>query len=388
MRQLGLVTALLSSCLLFAGQMAFADEAKPDVPIPITDVAQGKTPAIADLSGTLHVAFEKDAAIYYSASSDSGKSWSDSKKISGLCLAANHPFVACAADKSINVVWQGNLNGDKIPGIYFVRSTDGGKTFSVPFDISHTPTTSSEPQVAVGKDNSIHVVWIDALPAPGLPDVFYTVSTNGGKTWSKPTNLSNTPGGYSRDPAIAVGNDSRIHVAWSDTSSGEESPDIFYVTKIEENPWTLPVDLSADPGYSAHPSISCGPDGKVYVVWTDNSKKTAGDIFCLIEETKGRFGKKMNVSATRGVSSQPMITVDSSEHFAVVWLDTSATLKVPDIWARTGYKNQLQKKLQLCKTDGESIHPSVSISNHKAFTVWEEVDGGSSTIKGCYLLVK
>lgn len=382
----GLMIALLSCCMVLTAPIVRA-EAKPSALEQLANLANGRTPSISSASNSLYVAFEKDEAIYCTGSSDKGKHWTPGLKISGACISSSHPTVGAAADGSVNIVFQAKAASKKSTGVFYVRSADAGKTFSEPVDISDTPTESSEPQLAIGNNSSLHVVWIDALPKPGGPDVFYSVSTDAGKTWSKREDVSNTPGGISSNPAINVGSDSRVHIAWVDTSSGEDKPDIFYVSKSVKS-WGEVQDLSKDSGYSALPHISCGPNGKLYIVWTDNSKKVSGDILCLIEQKPGLFGKPVNISHTRGVSSQPALSVDGNDRAAALWIDTSATQKVPDIWARTGHKGQFGKEIELCHTDEVSVHPSLTIVDGTAYAVWEEIDGSTSTIKGCSLSLK
>src|SRR5262249_48407326 len=77
--------------------------------------------------------------------------------------------------------------------VLFTASTDGGKTWSKPADLSNTPGATADPAIAVGKDGSIVVVWTDA-GTENHPDIFAVRSTDGGKTWSKPADVSATPG--------------------------------------------------------------------------------------------------------------------------------------------------------------------------------------------------
>lgn len=379
-----LMIALAAFNLYIAVPASIAGESNASGPVQITDVAKGKTPSIAAGDGTLHIAYQNDSSIFYSASSDEGKSWSAQANVSGKGQSCSLPAIATGADGSVNIVWQDKPAGENEIDIFYARSADGGKNWSEPTNISKTTTASSEPELAVGPDNSVHIVWIDALSGPKCPDVYYTCSKDGGKTWSNKEDISNTPG-VCTNPAIAAGTDGAVHVAWMDTSSGETHPDILYVCK-SDNGWTKWKDISNSPRFSTHPSIGCGPKGKVYLVWSDNSRKEhSADIWCAISHRNGNFGKPINISNSRGVSNQPVIAVDQTDRLAVVWSDTSASLTVPDIWARTGLAEGFSNVLQLCQTEGLSVHPSVTTANKKAYVVWEEVEGSKSTVRGCFV---
>jgi len=137
--------------------------------------------------------------------------------------------------RAIDVVWLDTTSGELRPDIYFSHSTDGGNSWSKALDISNTPGVCSDPAITFGADDSIHVVWVDTSKE-NRPDIFYSCSTDGGTTFSKYEDISPTPG-ISRQPTIAAAPDGTIHCAWADTSSGEEHPDIYYVRK-SNGAWT------------------------------------------------------------------------------------------------------------------------------------------------------
>lgn len=383
----GMALALVCCSMLQTVSVSAAEQTRAFVPQAMADLAKGKAPSIAAAGGMLNVAFLNDGSIYCS-SSDAGKKWTAPVKVSGSTLGCVHPVIAVGGDSSVNIVWQARETNAKQPGVFYSRSTDGGKTFSSAVDISGTKTESTEPQIAVGPDNSLHVVWIDKQPAPGGPDVFYASSIDGGKTWSKSEDVSNTPGGVSSNPAVAMGSDGRIHIAWSDTSSGEEQPDVFYAWKTAGKPWSSPEDLSKDSGFSELPHIACGQRGRVYFVWTDSSKKMGGDILCVQENADGKFSKPTNISDSTGISSQPAIAVDNEDRSALVWIDTTANKSIPDIWMKIGTGGSFSHKEKIFHSEVQSLQPSVTVSKGEAFVVWEESQGSSSTIKGCSVKLK
>ncbi len=389
---------------VFAAEQAISESAKAEpvkteqgktehertfVPQQMADLGKGKSPSIAASSGHLYVVYKNDDAIFFADSSDFGKSWTAPVKVSASTLNCTHAQVLAAPDGSINVVWQGKASKEKANGIFYTRSTDGGKTFNEPVDISGTKTESSEPQLAIGHDNSLHIVWIDTLPAPAGPDVFYSCSTDNGKTWSKIEDVSNTPGAISRSPGIAVGEDGRIHIVWSDTSSGDESPDVFYVWKKKgSDKWSAPEDISKDSGFSELPHVACGQNGRVYFIWTDSSNKFVGDILCVIENADGKFSKALNISDSNGVSSQPAMAVDADGISAVVWIDTTGNKNIPDLWMKVGNKETFSHKEKIWHSNDLTMYPSVSVLKGEAYVVWQETHASGSLIKGCKVKLK
>jgi len=73
----------------------------------------------------------------------------------------------------------------------------------------------ASPQIAVGRDGTIHVVFVEATKR-GLEDfVFYRSSTDGGKSWTAARNLSEDMAGLMVGPAhIAVDGQGRVYAVW------------------------------------------------------------------------------------------------------------------------------------------------------------------------------
>jgi hypothetical protein len=382
MRRLLLVSFAACS-LLLAGSAARTDEAKTSRSLLMSNIGAGESPSIATDGTLLHVAFEHHGSIYFSTSADAGKTWSTAVQISSKNATCQLPKIAAGLDGSVDVVWQNTVTGEHEAEIYFARSGDQGKNWSEASNVSNTPEhQSSEPAISIGADNAVHVAWVDALSGAKCPDIYYCASSDG-KNWSKREDVSNTPGVCS-NPAIAIGADSSVHVAWTDSSSGEEHPDIYYACK-HNGAWSKIKNISHSPRVSAHPSLACGAQNKFYLVWSDNSRKEkAADIWCAISHTGGEVRKPLNISNSRGMSTQPVIAA-VKENLAIVWSDTSSSLKESDIWARTGIGEGFSNVLQLTQSKKDCTHPAVAVNDKQAFIVYEEQDQGESIIRGSLL---
>lgn len=352
----------------------------------IVRIARGSHSRVAsDPAGHLHAVCEGEAAgagtraILYSKSVNEGQSWTESINISNTPKIASTPDLAVESSGAIDVVWRDTTSGDLNPDVYFTRSTDGGHTWSKAVDISNTPGVCSEPAIAVGPGDSINVVWVDTSLYNNRPDIFYSSSADGGSTWSKYEDISPTPL-VSSEPTISVAHDGTVHVAWADTSSGPERPEIYYVQRAAGK-WSLPVDVSNSKKISAHPTLACGAKDRVFLCWSDNSQKEhAADIWCAIAGRSGRFAKPINISDTIGVSSQPAMVADSKGRVAIAWSDTSSGINVPDIYARISNDNgdDFSNQIEVAVTPGVSNHPAVALLPTKMVVLWDETASGST----------
>ena len=125
--------------------------------------------------------------------------------------------------------------------VMFVRSTDGGSTFSAPRRINDDPANHSKwhwfGALSVAPNGRIDVVWYDTRNAADntTSQLFYSYSSDGGSTWSPNAAVSNPFNpfvGYPNqfklgDYITVVSDDENANVAYAATFNGEE--DIYYV---------------------------------------------------------------------------------------------------------------------------------------------------------------
>jgi hypothetical protein len=139
--------------------------------------------------------------------------------------------------------------------VMFVRSTNGGSTFSAPRRINDDPVNHAKwhwfGTLSVAPSGRIDVVWYDSRNSPNnvTSQLFYSFSIDGGNTWSPNvavSNLFNPFIGYPNQSKIGdyitvVSDDDNANVAYAATFNGEE--DIYYV---RVHPTLPPTDFNGD----------------------------------------------------------------------------------------------------------------------------------------------
>jgi len=125
--------------------------------------------------------------------------------------------------------------------VMFVRSTNGGQTFSAPRRINDDPVNHAKwhwfGTLSVAPNGRIDAVWLDTRNAANNTNsqLFYSYSLDGGNTWSPNVAISNSFNpflGYPNQNKIGdyitmVSDNSGANVAYCATFNGEE--DIYYV---------------------------------------------------------------------------------------------------------------------------------------------------------------
>ncbi|HXU48191.1 MAG TPA: sialidase family protein [Candidatus Binatia bacterium] len=138
--------------------------------------------------------------IYFTQSTDGGKTFSQAQNITldGAAAAAARFDCNVESDGHIDVAWTDISTG--FVQVYFSHSTDSGATFSAPRDISNAATGSNgsggaeEPFMAVDSGGNLNIIWTNYPVTPPYgpkTDVYYVRSTDGGSTFSNPENVTN-----------------------------------------------------------------------------------------------------------------------------------------------------------------------------------------------------
>jgi hypothetical protein len=136
-----------------------------------------------------------------------------------------------------------------------------------PVNISHNAGRSEEPVCAVDSRGTIHLVWTDATPelksGSGNEAILYAFKTQGG-VWTEPVAISDTSRD-SRLPAIAVGADDKLHVAWQCFRPGLHWC-ILYSWKAGDSTWATPETVASS-GDCIVPKLAVDSFGFVGVAW-------------------------------------------------------------------------------------------------------------------------
>lgn len=235
------------------------------------------------------------------------------------------PRVAVDSNETINVVW-GDMKDS--PGrIIFVRSTDLGATFGDPVDVSKSTGVAFEPEIAIGPDDAINVVWQDNAGGPNA--IMFSRSTDGGVSFSEPKRISRGSGAAT-EAAIAADASGRLSVVWVDQSSGNAEG--FYSRSTDGgDSFSEPINVSNIRDGDIHKVSVVTFEDIVYVAF-QNGGVFGGDIrnmqvFLARSNNAGvSFGAAQQVSHANnnvGRAHSPTIAVDSRGVLHIGWIDAS-----------------------------------------------------------------
>jgi hypothetical protein len=186
--------------------------------------------------------------IYFSRSVDQGKTWSAPLQVSDNWQdgAVQGSQMAVGPNGELYLVYEVFFEGNQ-RGFYLVKSTDGGQSFSSsalisPFfnelSFNSTYRKNSFPSIAVDPVNGhVYMVYSDQ-PSPTVgAEVEFTLSIDGGATFTSPVAINDFSGGQQFFPTIAVDHTSEIHVSWFDTRNSPSDTNFYdvYATNSASN---------------------------------------------------------------------------------------------------------------------------------------------------------
>ena len=292
-----------------------------------------------------------DDEIYFVKSINRGINWSAPARIyTGAGLQKNPRIVSHDSSGMIYCGWEDERddNGD----IYISRiDPDAASVWDTPVQITDDSESKEQetPDLAVDASGNVYAVWHDYRENDD-GDIYFS-SFSAGSGWSSGSWSANVRLNQRGDvewaqenPAIAVGTDGSLYVAWAErVSTGPATYDFQVVvarSSDQGNNWSQSVvdrlvHASAGLVEYLHPSIDVDPDGKVYVAWYHQYTTGTGDDYILssISPDSGSHWTTPRIvsGSSKEVKGDSLtaLAVSPDEHLVVAWEDYRDT---PDIY--------------------------------------------------------
>lgn len=301
----GVLLATLGGAALLAGagvlgREVLASKTDPDPPhlhdeVPVTGMDQGVGAAnnsptlLADPTDARFVVLANrldapDFSCALQVSGDSGQSWMPAQPVPELPQGAEKcyaPEIGFDRDGVLYYLFVGLAGlGNQPMGVFLITSADRAQSFSPPRQVlgplNFSVRMAIDPRL--GDRGRIHLAWLQANSDPTLggfgppPNpLLAAYSDDGGNTFSEPVQVNDPYRERVVAPALALGADHAVHVAYYDLGrdavdyQGLEGP-------IWAGTWQLVVATSPDggrhfrPGVVAEPAIT--PPERVMLIFT------------------------------------------------------------------------------------------------------------------------
>lgn len=305
---------LFLTCVLTSAACLAAAAGSPR----IASLPQGATvpDAEVDSDGVIHVAYMKEDNVLYVRSRDEGRTFSEPVRVNteeGFASGGRFrgPDLAVGSDGRIHVVWYNAGYQQKRPheewGVMYARLEKGAHAFEKSRNLNRKPSDNFS-LAADGKGN-VAVIWM----AGG---VFANLSSDGGKTFSPPQDLKVDPCECCGSRAIYAA-DGTLSVLYRDKTDDLRDTNIASLSpgstnwsnrEISTAPW--PINACPMTGSFLHQSAS-----GLAAAWETRNQV----YFALLDGAKG---KPVETRAAEN-GRYPVILTSASGEKLVAWKNDS-----------------------------------------------------------------
>jgi hypothetical protein len=183
--------------------------------------------------------------------------------------------VACAALALVFAPWPTRAGKQERPAVTTIR----------------VPNNGIQPQIATDGKGVLHMVYFTGDKGAG--DLYYVRSSDGGATFSEPMKVNSHPGsaiaaGNIRGAHIAIGRNGRVHVAWNGTYELDrpgvtkpwmKKPMVY--TRLNDTATAFEPErnvIQAAYGLDGGGAVAADRAGDVYVFWHAPTPGTEGEV--------------------------------------------------------------------------------------------------------------
>jgi hypothetical protein len=304
-------------------------------------------------------------------------------------LYVDDPTVAITEEGAVGVAWADQARQD----IFFqVYEPDGGKRFKEPVNVSRSPKIFSWlPRLVLvsGDPSRVYILWQEIVFSGGTHggEIFFARSSDGGKTFDKPINLSNTIAGAGKGRLtrdywhngsldIALGPEGNLYAAWTEYEGALRFSRSADGGESFSEPMRIWDGSGAKPARG--PALAVGTGGAVHLAWTVGEDNSADIHFATSADHGQAFAEPRLVGQTDGRADAPKLAVDGkgTVHLAYAESPSGPLERYSIRYTRLrGGREAFEKPREIASPEGrwESMNfPSLSLDGKgNLYVIWE-----------------
>ncbi len=173
-------------------------------------------PFAAAAGNCVHVVWNDNrtgkSEVFYKGSTDGGATWGADVGVAVGAVAAWAPNLAVEGT-NVHVVWADSPAGNN--ELYHARSLDSGMTWSATTRLTQDASADRQPAI-VAAGGSVHITWFADRPVVGSLGIHYLRSADGGTTWSPDVPFATFATGKPQWPSLVGVAGGSVQVIWED----------------------------------------------------------------------------------------------------------------------------------------------------------------------------
>lgn len=310
--------------------------------------------------------------------------------------------------------------------IYIKKSMDGGLTFSKEINLSNNPGFSEHPQIAIS-GNNVYVAWIDDASSSSTTknqEIYFRKSIDGGNTFDKIINLSNSSNADSYNLEIAAAGNN-VYAVWQDTtlptadvdtssssSSGDginadnnsdrssistdENSSILFRASTDDGNTFKKIKSLSNSAFKSYPKIAAF-ENSAYVAWNvgiigdsnreDNNANNInnGIFFTKSFDSGNSFSDTIKLNSNRNSIGESQIAAYGNNVY-VVWGGNPDDKVVGDIFfvKSTDNGNRFAKAVSLGEPNSLNVE-IIAGGNNNVYIAWQALLSADNVCPSCLL---
>lgn len=270
--------------------------------------------------------------VFYTQSFDNGKSWNNAKPLVTDTSSYDQRYfdMALLPDGEAAIIWlDSRLKEGEDGSTLFFAKTYGKNGFGNEMPVVQSICPCCRTKLFTDSKGNLHASFRDIIN-DSIRDMVHIMSTDGGKTFSKPKRISADNwkiNGCPHSGPTMVQNKNGFHFAWYTLGGGEG---VFYCNS-KNNCATFTNRESVSKYSSAkHPQITALANGNLVLVWDEVDEKAAKPthrIGLQIRDSEGKIIKTKIISAAEENASFPVLIPADNEGEIMVAYTVNKKLK-------------------------------------------------------------
>ena len=278
----------------------------------------------------LYVVFEsskpgKKLAIFYVKSTDGGQNWTLPKRITWQKKDSGEPHIVVDSANRIHVVWfdyiPGEMNEESFCEFYHIKSEDGGKTWTKPKELARCLWATGL-EMVVNSKGTLFVFMNFATLGTKKYGIYYVKSKNGGSTWTSLKTPDSHPNGSFE---LAIGTDNTLHLIWKNRRNYPEIKTIYLKSEDGGLTWSQPKKIATqihvnqiewlEPDFE----ISLDSDNNPHVMYSDEVTGNLELYHKMSADGGDTWTKSQRITVTPIHSRTPRMVLDLNDIIHLTW---------------------------------------------------------------------
>lgn len=312
------------------------------------------------------------------------------------------PAVAVGDAGDLYVAWVEQGRKD----VLFRRFAAGGdEPPGDPVNVSRSPSTFSWlPRIAVTPSGRVLLLWQEIIFSGGSHggEMLFARSTDGGRSFAQPINLSRSIGGdgkgrITRDVwhngsfDIAAHGDVAVYATWTEYDGA-----LWFARSFDGGGTFAPARrIAAGDKPARAPTLALGTDGVIHLAWTHGDDDRADIQYASSSDRGATFGAPRALAPSKGYSDAPKLAVDRSGTLHLVYAEGAAGPFGHDYHVRYARSMDGGRSFEAARAISRSTaeragagYPALDVDAHgNVYVLWERYPDRWGGPRGLVLVV-